>query len=74
MLAMSQQRRCRPYGGLAPFNVQGEAHTMRLIPPTLTAIPPNGYIVPFFDVLHTQGKQYVTDDLVRLMRHEGVIP
>lgn len=47
---------------------------MRLIPPTLTAIPPNGYIVPFFDVLHTQGKQYVTDDLVRLMRHEGVIP
>ena len=34
----------------------------------------NGYIVPYFDVLHTQGKQYITDDLVRLMRHEGVIP
>lgn len=33
----------------------------------------NGYIIPYFDVLHTQGKRYVTDELVRLMRHEGVI-
>lgn len=34
----------------------------------------NGYVVPFYDVLHTQGKRYITDELVRLMRHEGVIP
>lgn len=34
----------------------------------------NGDIVPYFDVLHTQSKQYITDDLVRLMRHEELIP
>jgi len=31
------------------------------------------YIVPSYDVLHTQSKQYIVDDIVSLMREEGVI-
>lgn len=31
------------------------------------------YIVPSYDVLHTQSKQYVVDDIVSLMRERGVI-
>lgn len=32
----------------------------------------NGYIVPFYDVLHTQGKEYIVDDLLDLMHERGI--
>ncbi len=31
------------------------------------------YIVPGYDVLHSYGSDYITDDLVSLMRERGVI-
>ncbi len=33
----------------------------------------DGYIIPCWDVLHTQGKKYILDDLEALMREKGVI-
>ena len=30
------------------------------------------YIVPCYDVLHTQGKEYIVDDLLGLMREKGM--
>ena len=33
----------------------------------------SNYIVPSYDVLHTQSKQYIVDDIVSLMQEEGVI-
>lgn len=32
----------------------------------------NGYIVPSYDVLHTQGKEYITEDILSLMKERGV--
>ena len=32
------------------------------------------YIVPCFDALHTQDKQYVIDDIKRVLRIKGVLP
>ena len=32
----------------------------------------NGYIVPCYDVLHTQGKEYIVEDIVGLMKERGV--
>ncbi len=32
----------------------------------------DGYIIPCYDVLHTQGKEYIVDDLIDLMREKGV--
>lgn len=32
----------------------------------------NGYIVPCYEVLHTQGKEYIVDDIVGLMKERGV--
>ena len=31
-----------------------------------------GYIVPSYDVLHTQGKEYVVNDIITLMQERGV--
>ena len=31
------------------------------------------YIIPSYDVLHTQSKQYVVDDIISLMKEKGVI-
>ena len=31
------------------------------------------YIIPSYDVLHTQGKQYIVDDIISLMKEKGVI-
>ena len=31
------------------------------------------YIIAHYDVLHTQGKEYIVDELVGLMEKEGVI-
>ena len=33
----------------------------------------DSYIIPCWDVLHTQGKKYIVDDLEALMREKGVI-
>ena len=32
----------------------------------------NGYIVPEYDVLHTQGKEYIVNDLLDVMKERGV--
>lgn len=32
----------------------------------------DGYIIPCYDVLHTQGKEYIVNDLIILMREKGV--
>lgn len=31
-----------------------------------------GYIVPSYDVLHTQGKEYILEDIIDLMKKKGV--
>ena len=30
------------------------------------------YIVPCYDVLHTQGKEYIVNDILELMREKGL--
>ncbi len=32
----------------------------------------NSYIIPEYEILHTQGKQYIVDDIIGLMRARGV--
>ena len=32
----------------------------------------NGYIVPEYEVLHTQSREYLVDDLLGVMRERGV--
>ena len=32
----------------------------------------NGYIVPCYEALHTQGKEYIVEDVVGLMKERGV--
>ena len=32
----------------------------------------NTYIVPEYEVLHTQGKSYIVDDLLEVMRWKGI--
>ena len=31
-----------------------------------------GYILPCYDALHTQGKEYVVEDILEVMREEGL--
>ena len=31
------------------------------------------YIIPFYDALHTQGKEYIASELKELMQKKGVI-
>ena len=33
----------------------------------------NDYIVSSYDVLHTQSRQYVVDDIIFFMKEEGII-
>ncbi len=33
----------------------------------------NDYIIPCYDVLHTQGKEYIVEDLISKMNAEGVM-
>lgn len=33
----------------------------------------SSYIIPSYDVLHTQSKEYIVDDIIALMREEGVL-
>lgn len=33
----------------------------------------NGYIVPEYAILHTQGKDYIVDDIINVMQKRGVV-
>ena len=33
----------------------------------------NDYIIPEYEILHTQGKEYIVDDIVELMKERGVV-
>lgn len=33
----------------------------------------NGYMIPFYDVLHTFGKEYIMDDLISLLKKRGAL-
>ncbi len=33
----------------------------------------NGYIIPEYDILHTQGKDYIVDDIIDVMKERGAI-
>ena len=33
----------------------------------------NDYIVPCYDVLHTQGKSYILNDILDYMKEEGLV-
>ena len=33
----------------------------------------NGYIVPYYDILHTQSRQYIVDDIISFMQEKGVV-
>ena len=32
----------------------------------------SGYITANYDILHTQSKEYITDEIIRVMREKGV--
>ncbi|MCM1496410.1 MAG: DUF3791 domain-containing protein [Bacteroides sp.] len=32
----------------------------------------NGYIIPCYDVLHTQSKEYIVNDIISYMEEKGV--
>lgn len=34
----------------------------------------NSYILPSYEVLHTQSKDYIVDDLINLMKKKGALP
>ena len=31
-----------------------------------------GYIIPLYDIMHTQSKEYIVDDIIDVMRERGV--
>lgn len=31
------------------------------------------YIIPFYDVLHSQSKEYIVDDIIGIMKERGII-
>jgi hypothetical protein len=33
----------------------------------------NEYIIPNYEILHTQGKEYIVDDVIRCMRERRVL-
>lgn len=33
----------------------------------------HGYILPEYEPLHTQGKEYIVNDIVELMKEKGVV-
>jgi hypothetical protein len=33
----------------------------------------DNYIIPCSDVLHTQGKEYIVNDIVEIMREKGLV-
>ena len=33
----------------------------------------NDYIIPEYEILHTQGKDYIVDDIIEVMKERGVL-
>ena len=33
----------------------------------------DGYVIPNFDVLHTQDKEYIVNDIIEYMREKGLV-
>lgn len=33
----------------------------------------NGYIIPCYDVLHSQSKEYIIEDIISLMKKKGLL-
>lgn len=33
----------------------------------------NAYIIPEYEILHTQGKEYIVDDIIEVMKERGVL-
>ena len=33
----------------------------------------NDYIIPEYEILHTQGKEYILDDIIEVMKERGVL-
>ena len=33
----------------------------------------NDYIIPEYEILHTQGKEYIVDDIIDVMKERGVL-
>ena len=33
----------------------------------------NDYIIPEYEILHTQGKEYIVDDIIEVMKETGVL-
>ena len=33
----------------------------------------NEYIIPEYEILHTQGKEYIVDDIIEVMKERGVL-
>ena len=33
----------------------------------------DGYIIPNYEALHTQGKEYIVDDLIAIMDEKGIL-
>ena len=33
----------------------------------------NDYIIPEYEILHTQGKEYIADDIIEVMKERGVL-
>lgn len=33
----------------------------------------NDYIVPEYEMLHTQGKDYIVDDIIEVMKERGIL-
>ena len=34
----------------------------------------DSYILPYYDALHTQGKDYIVDELEGMMKKRGILP
>lgn len=69
----------KPVLDFAIFCIEGVAERLRLpgnvVYDLLTrkSCILNDYIVSSYDVLHTQSRQYVVDDIISFMKEEGVI-
>ena len=33
----------------------------------------NDYIIPEYEILHTQGKEYIVDDIIEVMKERGAL-
>ena len=33
----------------------------------------NDYIIPEYEILHTQGKEYIVDDIIEVVKERGVL-